>query len=67
MLRVNILQYIRKIVLDCEKHPQNDIFTDFWDFVEYSTGVEYSGGHEIIFDLRNRSRLPKKFSCQTDE
>ena len=24
-------------------------FTDFWDFVEYSTGVEYQGGYLRTF------------------
>ena len=37
------------------------IFADFLDFVEYSTGVEYSDGHEKkFFEPYNRSRLPKK-------
>ena len=31
------------------------IFRDLLDFVEYSTGVEYSMGHEYFFsELKNR-------------
>ena len=25
------------------------VFTDFWDFIEYSTSVEYSDGHKKFF------------------
>ena len=67
MLWVSILQYIRKIVPDREKHPKNGIFTDLLDFVEYSTSVEYSDGHEKIFLSPTINQVySKKISCQLD-
>ena len=35
-------------------------FTDFWDFVEYSTSVEYSDGHEKIFWPKKQIKITQK-------
>ena len=38
------------------------------NFIEYSTGLEYSGGHEKIFlNYKCVEVFPKKFSCQSDK
>ena len=54
----------KKIGLMRKKWPKNDYFRSFLVYkknqVEYSTGVEYSDGHEIFFEPYSRSRLPKK-------
>ena len=43
------------------------IFPDLLDFVEYSTGVEYSMGHEKFFlNYKIDKDTSKKFSCQSD-
>ena len=43
------------------------IFRDLLDFVEYSTGVEYSMGHEKIFlNYKIDKDTSKKFSGQYD-
>ena len=38
-----------KLQLIVKNTPKMAIFADFLDFVEYSTSVEYSDGHEKIF------------------
>ena len=38
-----------KSYLKAKNTPKMAIFTDYLDFVEYSTSVEYSDGHEKFF------------------
>ena len=60
--------YIRLNSCYCEKYVKNGIFCKKSDFVEYSTGVEYSGDQEKIFLNPTYDQVfPKKISCQSDQ
>ena len=56
-----------KLQLIVKNTPKMAIFADFLDFVEYSTSVEYSDGHEKNFlNPTTDQDYPKKISCQLD-
>ena len=57
-----------KIVAIAKNTSKMAFFAKKSDFVEYSTGVEYSEGHKKIFLSPTYDKVfPKKFSCQSDQ